>query len=527
MTASEGRDTALLERVLVLVKGTRDGELTRRLLARDDVRSLLCADVQDLCARVEEGAGAALLAEETLSGAAVACVRAVLDRQPVWSDLPIIVFSSTEEPRARLLIETVHQLGNVTFLDRPVQVRSMLASIHAAIRSRRRQYETRRAIESRDDFLAMLGHELRNPLGAIRLASEILQTAQGLRAKELDVIERQSRHLSRIVDDLLDVARITHGKIVLRREPLNLADAVRNAYELFVPMARGRLSAFDLVIEDDALWIDGDRQRLEQVFANLLTNAVKYTPRGGSVSIRVRGEGGRAVVLVQDSGIGLAPDMRERVFDVFTQAERSLDRAEGGLGLGLPLVRGIVELHEGAVRAESEGLGKGSAFILSFPRLRDFADTAPPATTVVGADVKEAPHAPKRVVVVEDNADIRELLVELLESQGHEVTCAVDGPEGLAAILAISPDVALVDMGLPGFDGLEVARRVRAAGSNVRLVAVTGYGQLEDKARAARAGFDEHLTKPVERAALARALQCTALSEAATPAARVRADRTS
>ncbi|HVU05405.1 MAG TPA: hybrid sensor histidine kinase/response regulator [Polyangiaceae bacterium] len=494
------------ERILVLVRGGRDGELTSKLLGRDGLTAHLCEDVEALCAEIERGAGAALIAEEAITKAAVQRVRAVLGRQPVWSDLPVVVFSSAGEPRTRLLIDTVHQLGNVTFLDRPVQVRSMLAAVHAAVRSRRRQYEAQRALESRDSFLAMLGHELRNPLGAIRLASTVLnrKDRRGDPSKELAIVERQSLHLSRIVDELLDVARITHGKVALHTERLSLADVVRSAYELMACAGRDHLSLFDLVVEDEELYVEGDRQRLEQVLTNLFTNAVKYTPRGGAVTTSVSQEGERAVVVVKDDGIGLAPEMRERVFEPFAQAERSLDRSQGGLGLGLSLVRGIVELHGGSIHAESEGLGKGSAFVLSLPLL-------PVGTSgVVESEAAAGPSvSAKRVVVVEDNADMRELLACLLEQSGHEVTCAEAGPEGVEKILSTLPDVAFVDIGLPEMDGLEVARRVRAANFGARLVAMTGYGQVEDKAQALAAGFDYHLTKPVEDEDLARAMAPT------------------
>jgi signal transduction histidine kinase len=492
-----------VERVLVLVKGGRDGELTRALLERDGLHPTVCADVEALCAELAKGASALLIAEEALTRTAVGALQAALVDQPVWSDLPIVVFSSAEQPRARLMIETIHQLGNVTFLDRPVQVRSMLASVHAAVRSRRRQYETRDAIESRDSFLAMLGHELRNPLAAIRLASTILhgRDIESDAMKEVDIIERQSRHLTRIVDDLLDVARITHGKVALRLERLLLANAVESAFEVMERGARGHLERFELVIEDRTLIVDGDRQRLEQVFTNLFTNAIKYTPKGGTVIVAVRAEEDRAVVAVTDTGIGLAPEMKDHVFDVFVQAERSLDRAQGGIGVGLALVRGIVELHGGTVRAESGGLGKGSSFVISVP----LAPAGPEVEVPKSAPGLAAPR--KRVVIVEDNLDVRELLAELLEGFGHEVTCAAAGAEGVQTILGVSPDIAFVDIGLPGIDGLEVARRVRAAHSSVRLVAMTGYGQQEDKALAKQAGFDDHLTKPVERSAITRALQ--------------------
>jgi signal transduction histidine kinase/CheY-like chemotaxis protein len=490
------------ERILVFVRGSRDGKVTCELLARDGLVPCLCSTLDELCTEIDAGAGAVLVAEEALRKDAVERIHVTLEGQPVWSDVPIVVFGTSGEQRARLLAETIHQLGNVTFLDRPVQVRSMLASVHAAVRSRRRQYETRRAIESRDAFLAMLGHELRNPLGAIRLASMTLHETGAAPAKELDIIERQSLHLSRIVDDLLDVARITRGKVTLRKERVLVAEAVRSAFALMERTAREHLASYDLVVEDEGLWIDGDRQRLEQVLSNLLVNAVKYTQKGGSVTVRVRGDGERVLVTVTDSGIGLSADQRERVFEVFAQAERSLDRSQGGIGVGLSLVRGIMELHEGTVHAESDGVGKGSSFVLGFHRL------PAPATTVVEPPAPPAAvgSVAARIVVVEDNDDMRDLLTEMLERSGHEVTCAESGPAGATAILAKSPDVAFVDIGLPEMDGFEVARRVRGAGSRARLVAMTGYGQASDKARAIEAGFDDHLTKPVESKDLMRAI---------------------
>lgn len=497
-------DVAERERILVLVRGHRDGELTRQLLSRANLDAHVCASIEELCGEIRRGAAATLLRESALTNGALEAIRAVLADQPVWLDLPVIVFSSGESEQVGLRRD-IQQLGNVTFLDRPVQVRSMLAAVKAAVRSRKRQYETGRAIESRDAFLAMLGHELRNPLGAIRLATTLLQAKEpeAARSKELGVIERQSVHLSRLVDELLDVARVTQGKIVLRRERLSLVSAVRNAYELMKPTATDHLATFDFIAEEnDEIAIDGDRHRLEQVFTNLLTNAIKYTPHGGTVAVRITSEGDHAIVTVSDTGVGLDADMRERVFDVFAQAERTLDRAQGGIGVGLALVRGLVELHGGTIHAESDGLGKGSSFVLTLPRAT--LGTRPPKLRPSTSVELSIPT--KRIVVVEDNADMRELLISLLAESGHTVTCAETGREGLDLILATTPDVALVDIGLPQLDGLEVARRVRAANSTVRLIAMTGYGQRDDKTRALAAGFDAHLTKPVELVDLMREL---------------------
>lgn len=486
-------------RVLVLVRGAHEGRLTQRLLADASIDGEPCEDVEDLCAKLSEGAGAALLAEEVLNPGVLKRLERALAEQPAWSDFPILVFT------AAALTESTQNaaaaLGNVTFLDRPVRVATMLASVRSALRSRGRQYEARRAIDSRDQFLAMLGHELRNPLSAITFALMALdRKASGPRPAEHGVLERQVRHLSRLVDELLDVARVTHGKVVIERQRLDLAEIAKGAFDSFEPRAREHDLTYRLALEEKPLWVLGDRQRLEQVIGNLLTNAIKYTPRGGAVSLQVDATNERARVTVTDTGVGLPEDMKERIFAPFAQVDSSLDRSQGGLGLGLALVQSLVALHGGQVRAKSEGLGKGSCFEVELPR----AAAAEPTVDSSVADASPPPLL--RVVLVEDNPDVRELFALLLKDSGHDVTAAEDGPGGLRTVLSVAPDIAFVDVGLPGFDGYELARRARASGSRTRLVALTGYGQNEDRKRAAEAGFDEHLVKPVAGDAILRAL---------------------
>ncbi len=500
LSSEDEQGQVAAQRVLVLVRGSHEGQLTLRLLLGGGLKGVLCDDIDGLCSAMEQGAAAALIAEEMLTLPAVAQLGAQLRRQPAWSDFPLVVFSSGARSRT-LRDRSATQLGNITFLDRPVHVRSMLAAIRAALRSRQRQYEARRAIESRDAFLAMLGHELRNPLGAIALAISLLdQKASDGKPREYSIIERQSRHLARLVDDLLDVARVTHGKVALARERLDLAEIARGAYETAEARAKEQRLAYDLRVRDAPLWIDGDRQRLEQVFGNLLGNAIKYTPRGGAVILDLRAEAEQVVVRVHDTGVGLAPEMCQRVFDPFAQVATSLDRAQGGLGLGLALVRSIVQLHGGSVAATSEGLGRGSCFIVRLQRLPDGGERR--ARRGDGAPATLA----KRVLLVEDNADIRDLFTQLLERAGHEVAYASDGPQGLQLLLSFAPDVAFIDLGLPGFDGLELARRARASGSRAHLIALTGYGQAEDRKRTSEAGFDDHLVKPALDGEIAQAI---------------------
>jgi signal transduction histidine kinase/CheY-like chemotaxis protein len=509
------------QRLLIFVRGIHEGKLTARLLHEAGLASELCMNSDEFRLKLKEGAGAVLLAEEVINDGTKQVLAEQLSQQPAWSDLPVLVFSAAARPdHPRGSADAA--LGNVTFLDRPVHTRTMLAAVHAALRSRQRQYEARRAIESRDAFLAMLGHELRNPLSAITLALAALErkSPTGPRPAEHAVMERQLRHLLRLVDELLDVARVTHGKVVIERRRVDLAEVTKAAFEAYELRAREREIAYHLNLHERPLYVTGDRQRLEQAFGNLLANAVKYTPRGGRVDVDVFAEGPSARVAVIDNGVGLAPEMLGRVFAPFAQVDSSLDRSQGGLGLGLALVQSLISLHGGEVHASSPGLGRGCRFEIRLARI----EAAPQQADVVTPSTM--PPSPLKVVVVEDNEDIRELFVQSLAETGHSVTCAADGPSGLEALLASGPDVAFVDVGLPGFDGYEVARRARAAGSRSRLVALTGYGQSTDKQRAVEAGFDEHLVKPVldddlrgslERASSARTGSQRAARIAPTP----------
>jgi signal transduction histidine kinase/ActR/RegA family two-component response regulator len=475
--------------VLVLAPAGRDAALACRMLSRAGVDARACADF-----------------DEILTDAHVARLSRVLDAQPPWSDLPIVVFAATANRIHGDAAARLTALGNVTVIDRPVRRRTMVTAVRAALRSRRRQYEARRAIAGRDEFLAMLGHELRNPLAAILLATEILNrraaAGNGSDETRLALIDRQTRHLARLVDDLLDVARLTSGKVTLKRETVDVGSLVERCLQAVEPMARGQGLHLTVRRTAEDLVVDGDVVRLEQVVTNLLTNAIKYTPAGGEVDVAAGRERGTITVQVRDTGVGIAPDDLDSIFDMFVQAPRGLERAAGGLGLGLTLVRALVEMHGGTVAARSEGPGRGSEFSVRLPATEPATDAAVvPAGTPGAGDVR------RRVVVIEDNDDIRALLAEVLAASGHEVETVADGASGLSRLLAAPPDVALVDIGLPGCSGYDVARAVRSdVGDAIVLVAMTGYGQPEDRARAIAAGFDDHLTKPVDVEALERVL---------------------
>ncbi|HVY45562.1 MAG TPA: hybrid sensor histidine kinase/response regulator, partial [Minicystis sp.] len=457
--------TSLDERVLVVAPTGRDAALTRDLLARSGLAVETCATIDELAAEVRRGAGAVLVAEETLVPSAVVSLAEVLAQQPPWSDLPVVIFTgegATIQAK-RPTLEMLAPLGNVTLLDRPVRVATLLRAMRSALRARRRQYAARdvmreqeNAVRARDQFLAMLGHELRNPLGAITVAAALLAAGRGDAARHVGILRRQTEHMSRLVDDLLDVARVTAGKIVLRKAPVDLAEAARRVVAAQDAAARARSISLTLDVGDAPLVVDADTVRLDQIITNLVGNALKYTPPGGAIRVEVGADGARARLVVADTGVGIPPEMLPRVFDLFTQAEGTLDRAQGGLGIGLTLVRRLVELHGGEVSAASRGVGEGARFTVLLPRAeasREAADEpAPPASA----------SSRRRVLVVEDLADHRDVLCDLMTALGHDVEAADDGLSGFEKALRFHADVLVIDIGLPGIDGYELARRVRA-----------------------------------------------------------------
>jgi len=362
------------------------------------------------------------------------------------------------------------------------------------------------AVRRRDEFLAMLSHELRNPLGAIVSATALLK-AQSLdpqqQQKVLQIVERQAQQMARLLDDLLEASRITQDKIELRRSVLDLRTVLRDAADAVRGLMDARGLVFSVELDPEPLYVDGDAARLQQVSVNLLSNAAKYTPRGGHVALRAKRQGDEATIIVSDDGLGIPKEMLESAFELFVQSRRTLDRAEGGLGVGLTLVRGLVTKHGGHVHARSDGEGKGSQFDVHLPIV-----AAPPvqAPAPRPAGVELARGA--KVVVVEDNADSREVLCTLLTHAGFDCKSSDNGAAGLALINQVRPVVAIIDIGLPEMDGLEVARRIRESSGQpeIYLIALTGYGQDGDRRVALAAGFDEHLVKPVDFVALQRLL---------------------
>ncbi len=367
----------------------------------------------------------------------------------------------------------------------------------------------RDADRRKDEFLATLSHELRNPLAPIRHALEVLKRAGGDRAvseQARAIMERQLLQLVRITDDLLDISRITQDKLELRRSQIDLRTAVHGAVEATRPLIEAERHRLTVSLPDQPVWIEGDLTRLTQAFANLLNNAAKYTEPGGRITIAADVNDNDIVVAVNDSGIGIPPETLPRVFDMFMQFDGSRDRAQGGLGLGLTLVKRLVELHGGTVEAQSAGAGHGSTFLVRLP------SAAPPAAAGASRTQRSKAAVRTRILIAEDSADTAEMLRMMLELMGHDVVVTTDGVQAIVAAAEFHPEIAFLDIGMPRMDGYEAGQRIRAMlGSRVVLVALTGWGQEEDKRRAQEAGFDHHFTKPADPDALETLITtCTA-----------------
>jgi PAS domain S-box-containing protein len=368
-------------------------------------------------------------------------------------------------------------------------------------RLRRAEQALLAADRRKDEFLAMLGHELRNPLAPIRMAVELIRSEVGESAssnlsKGLDIIDRQVSQMTRLVDDLLDVARITRGTVKLQQQVIKLTDVVATAVESIRPLIERHEHVLIVHAPAESIHVNVDPLRMAEVVTNLLHNAVKYTKEGGWIDVFIQRRDDHAEVVVRDTGMGIPPDLLPHVFDVFTQATVTLDRAQGGLGLGLTLVKRLVEMHGGTVRADSRGVDAGSEFTISLPLVSEPAGAASQA----GSGPTDAESRSKRVLVVDDNADAAEMLGLLLHSRGHQVEIAHDGLAAIDLLEEFKPEVICLDIGLPHMDGYTLASKIRTldVGKDVKLIAITGYGQEQDRARAVEAGFDHHLVKPIE-----------------------------
>jgi len=629
---------SLEERVLVLVPTARDAAGTKSVLEAEGILSHICESLRQLCQEAERGAGAVLLAEETILSDRSGCLRRVLDQQQLWSDLPLIVLTPAGVESGRTA-ETLRTFGNVTIVKRPVQLSILVTTTRAALRDRHRQYDVRSLLEKekrqaeklnqsekrlrlmvesvkdyaifatdaegristwnagaervfgwpeseilgqnasvlftpedraggipeqelstallngraederwnerkdgsrffasgivtpvydengthsgftkvarditerkrteevlreadrkKDEFLAMLAHELRNPLAAVRNAVTVLKMSNAEENINFakGVVERQVTQLTRLIDDLLDVSRITSGKIRLRREFLDAAPVLDLAIEAARPLIDERKHELILSVDRGNLPLRADPTRIEQIILNLLTNAAKYTEAGGRIWLTARNDGEQVVITVRDSGIGIQPEKLPEMFQLFAQGERSIARSEGGLGIGLTIVKKLAEMHGGRVSAVSEGVGKGSEFTVRLPA----ASKASVTESKPGVTPGEM-RSDSRILVVDDNVDTARGLALLLNLLGNDARLAHDGPSAIAIAQTFRPEFVLLDIGLPGMDGYQVASKLREEPccKDAVIIAVSGYGQEKDRRRSHAAGFDHHLVKPVD-----------------------------
>ena len=478
----------------------RDGVRLAYAFKRSSVTGWVAAVGLDGEARSDAIRNAFLAAGLIVSIAVLAAVAAagMLARRIRRSVLHLMAVAEGAPPGGSAITEVAAVEGALSEL---VQVRASQASEREQrLIAEVKEQETAKESRRKDLYLATLAHELRNPLAPIRNAVALLHL-KGPPDPELiyarDVIDRQAAQMARLLDDLLDVSRIARGKIELRRARIDAADAVRDALETSRPALEGARQEITVVLPDQPVWVDADRVRLAQVFANLLTNAAKYTDPGGHIRVRLDAQDGQARISVADDGIGIEPELLASIFEPFTQSTKATQRAQGGLGIGLAIVKGLVELHGGRVQAKSEGPGRGAQFIVWLPLARAAARPAPPAAKA-SAPAKVA----RRVLVVDDNRDAADTLAMLLRSMGAQVEVAYDGTTALELAQRNPPSVALLDIGMPGMTGYELARRLSTLAEKPYLIALTGWGQEADRAAAADAGFDRHLTKPVDPKAL-------------------------
>ncbi|HUA23881.1 MAG TPA: ATP-binding protein [Steroidobacteraceae bacterium] len=516
---------ALALRILIVAPVGRDAAAIVELLESHGHFARVCSGLRDAGLEVEQGAGTLLLTEEALEREQIAALLPQLDRQPAWSELPVIILTTAGERSAERLDRIAASAGGITLLERPLGAGTLLRSIEVALRSRRRQYQVRDLLAAqqgretvlrdsqerlrlavsalrdadrrKDAFLATLSHELRNPLAPIRNAAEVLAsprlTPMQLRWTQ-NVIQRQAAHMASLLDDLLELTRITQGKLQLRKQPCSIRSIVEAAVETVRPLLEKKAHELRIRVPDDIPSFMADPVRLAQALSNLLTNAAKYTDAGGWIELSVRLDV-RLIIAVEDNGIGIPAEQLASLFTMFSQAPSAIGRSEGGLGVGLALVKGLAVLHGGSVEAQSGGPGKGSRFVITLP-----FEPGPQRESPVQAPTAVIPFGKARVLIADDNRDAADTLSMLLAMDGYEVRTVYSGRAAVSAAETFRPEVALLDIGMPEMDGYAAARSIRQqrGGVDTYLVAITGWGQQGDKRRALEAGFATHMTKPVD-----------------------------
>ncbi|HEY0099788.1 MAG TPA: ATP-binding protein [Pyrinomonadaceae bacterium] len=529
------------ERVLLLAPTGRDAQMISKVLGEAGVGTEACSDINDFCRKMSEGAGAAFITEEALTTTALKCLVEALAEQPPWSDFPLVLLTSGGENSAVNLrvLKTLGEAGNVTIVERPTRIITLVSALHASLRARRRQYEVRehllaqkRAEEERalllaeaeaanrtkDEFLATMSHELRTPMTAILGWAQLLRSntlKESDFSHALEIVERNARAQTKLIDDLLDISRIITGKLRLDVRVVDLASVIEAVIDSLRPTAEARAIRLQPLLDPQAGPVSGDTDRLQQVVWNLVSNAIKFTPKGGRVQVMLARINSHVEITVSDTGKGISAEFLPHVFDRFRQADGTTTRRQGGLGLGLSIVRQLVELHGGAVSVESVGEGQGATFIVQLPlmatrRRSDAGDGARWRHPTAGGDDASFDCPPSleglRVLVVDDEADTRGLLRKVLEGCGSEVMTAGSVAEALESIAQTKPDVLISDIGMPEEDGYELIGKLRALetgrAGRIPAIALTAYARVEDRVRALTAGFQVHVPKPIEPAEL-------------------------
>jgi len=492
-------------RLLIYTPTGRDGRLISDVLERAGIECFICGRLETVVNELHLGAGALILADEVLTPEFLKAIRLFLDKQKSWSDFPFLVLRQlgrdTPEMRSRYVM-----LGNITLLERPVRGVTLVSAAISAVRARKRQYEMREIDDRKDEFLAMLAHELRNPLAPISAASNLLRIPTLDREKiqsTSEIISRQVQHMAGLIDDLLDVSRVSRGLITLDATTQDARQIVISAVEQVQPLMDSRRHQLTVHNSPIPASVVGDQKRLVQIIANVLNNAAKYTVADGHIILTVTVDDTNVTFAVQDDGIGMEAHVIERVFEMFAQGERNSDRSQGGLGIGLAIVKSLVNLHGGTVSAYSQGLGKGSTFTVTLPRAAD--PVAPDQTLLPELN---SIVSPRRLLIVDDNVDAAMMLGAYLEIIGYDVAIEHSAEAALDRITTEAPAACLLDIGLPDMDGSELAQRLRGNPETASslMIAITGYGQDSDRQKSRDAGFDHHLVKPVELPALLKIL---------------------
>lgn len=501
-------------RVLVFMPTGRDAALVCATLNNAGVSAEPCADAKILEAEIASGAGAVLLAEEGLQNGTLEHLMEIFNQQPVWSDLPVVLFAGSPRNSEKLLANIGSHL-NATIVERPIRVAMLISAVRGALRARQKQYQTRDLLNQleesdrqKDLFLATLSHELRTPLNSILGWIQLLRESNGRAIdpkRGLEVIERNAKAQSELISDILFVSRIITGKLSLNLTPIDLIPVIEEAVEVVHPTIEAKNIRLNVFFDPKIKQIKGDRERLKQVFWNIFSNAVKFTPPDGTIEVHGFVNNSEIEIEIRDSGIGIEPEFLPHIFERFSQADSTYTRKVGGLGLGLAIVRHLVELHGGSVGVTSEGANRGTTFIVKLPAYSE--EKAGSVATEKGAEIVEAPktdeaHENVHILLVEDNDDSREMLAVLFSQHGLQISAVASATAAMQALETKHFDILISDIGMPEEDGYELIRRVRALSpeknGRIPAIALTGYASLQDRALALQAGYQEHLAKPVD-----------------------------